>query len=57
MDTIYDQLKLIYDECVWYKNTNCLVVLENIDLLIENKSHAIDPSLLLYHSQVVECKK
>jgi hypothetical protein len=54
-DTIYDQLKIIAQECVWYESSPCLIVLENLDLLIENKSHSIDPSAMLYHSQIVEC--
>ena len=55
--TIYDQFKLIYRECIWYERSPCLVILENLDLLIENKSHSIDPSLMLYHSQIVESIK
>ena len=53
-ETIYEQLKIVYQECVWYVETPCLVVLENLDILIENKSHTIDPSSMLYHSQIVE---
>lgn len=56
-DTIYDQLKLVYKECLFYQDTPCLVVLENIDLLIENKTHTTDPSSLLYYSQIVEVIK
>jgi hypothetical protein len=55
-ETIHDQLNLIVQECVWYENAPCLIVLENLDLLIENKSHSIDPSSMLYHAQIVECK-
>jgi hypothetical protein len=55
-DTIYDQLKLVYQECVWHENP-CLVVLENIDLLIENKASVTDPSSMLYYAQIIECLK
>lgn len=47
----------MYQECIWYSETPCLVVLENLDLLIENKSHTIDPSSMLYHAQIVEALK
>jgi Cdc6-like AAA superfamily ATPase len=57
-DTIHDQLKLVYQECVWHgENNPSLVVLENIDLLIENKANVTDPSSMLYYSQIVECLK
>jgi len=65
-ETIYEQLKLVYSECLWYQNIGsgggectppCLVVLDNLDLLIENKSHTIDPSAMLYHAQIVEVIK
>ena len=55
-DTIFEQLKLVYQECLWHENSPCLVVLENIDLLIQNKTNVNDPSSLLYYSQIVECK-
>ena len=54
-DGIYDQLKLVYEECLW-SHVPCLIVLENLDLLIENKTRTIDPSSQLYHAQIVECK-
>lgn len=56
-ETIYEQLKLIYLECLWYNLTPSLVVLDNLDLLIENKSHTIDPSAMLYHAQIVQVIK
>jgi hypothetical protein len=56
-DTIHDQLKLVYQECLWYENRPCLVVLENIDLLIETKANVTDPSSMLYYAQIVECFK
>ena len=56
-DTIYDQLKLVYQECIWQSPSACLVILDNLDLLIENKAHAIDPSSQLYHAQIVECNE
>jgi hypothetical protein len=37
--------------------TPSLVVLDNLDLLIENKSHTIDPSAMLYHAQIVQVIK
>jgi Cdc6-like AAA superfamily ATPase len=54
--TIYDQLKIVYDECIWSSSPS-LIILENIDLLLENKSFTIDPSLQLYHSQIIEVLK
>lgn len=56
-DTIFDHLKLIYQECLWYENKQCLVILENIDLLIENKTNNVDPSAFLYYSQIVQVLK
>jgi ABC-type multidrug transport system ATPase subunit len=56
-DTIYEQLKFVYQECLYYENLPCLVVLENIDLLIENKANSNDPSSMLYYAQIVECKE
>ncbi|RMZ93119.1 Peroxisome biogenesis factor 1 [Brachionus plicatilis] len=56
-DTIFDQLKLIYQETLWYENKPCLVILENIDLLVENKNNNTDPSSFLYYSQIVEVLK
>ena len=56
-DTIFDNLKLIYQECLWYENKPCLVILENIDLLIENKTNNTDPSAFLYYSQIVQVLK
>lgn len=46
---------MIIQECMWYEGAPCLILLENLDLLIENKTHSIDPSAMLYHSQIVEC--
>jgi hypothetical protein len=56
-ETIYEQLKLIYLECLWHNLTPSLVILDNLDLLIENKSHTIDPSAMLYHAQIVQVIK
>lgn len=56
VDTIFDQLKLVYEECKWHEPVGAVVVLENLDLLIENKTHAVDPSSQLYHAQIVQCK-
>ncbi len=55
VDTIYEQLKMVYEEAIWAGPRPCLVVLEDIDLLIENKEQTIDPSSQLYHAQIVEC--
>ena len=57
VDTIFEQLKLVYNECRWHgPSVGSLVVLENLDMLIENKTHAVDPMSQLYHAQIVECK-
>jgi len=56
VETIHEQLRLVYEECVWAGPRPCLVVLEDMDLLIENKEQTVDPSSQLYHAQIVECK-
>lgn len=56
-DTIFDQLKLIYQECRWYEYKPTIIILENIDLLIENKNNTTDPSTFLYYSQILEILK
>ena len=55
VDNIYDQLKSVYDELSWH-GTPSLIFLENMDLLLENKSHTVDPSSMLYYAQIVECE-
>jgi peroxin-1 len=57
VEFIHEQLKLVYQECLWYESCPSLVVLENLDLLIENKSESNDPNAMLYYSQIVEALK
>ena len=60
-DAISEQLRLVYQECVWRAPAPSLVLLDNLDLLLLDGAsagaHALDPSAQLQRAQVVEALK
>lgn len=55
IDSINDQLRLIYEEALWCRNS--IVILDNIDLLMENFNSETDPISKLYCHQLIEILK